>query len=82
VDKFKARIVAKGFLQREGVDFEHTFTPTPAQQIFKMIVAIGAMLGMNSPVIDVSETFLHTEVKEDIYFELPRLKKLRKLIFN
>ena len=45
IDKFKARVVAKGFRQMEGVDFDETFAPTVRFESVRALIALAASMG-------------------------------------
>ena len=48
VDKFKARCVAKGFTQREGVDYGETFSPTVRHESIRMMAAAATAEGLHT----------------------------------
>lgn len=70
VDKLKARIVAKGFTQREGVDYDQTFSPTVRFESIRMMVAAAAAGGLHTHQMDVTTTFLYASLEEEVYMEL------------
>jgi hypothetical protein len=45
VDKFKAHFVAKGFSQKEGIDFSETFAPVTRYSTIRAVISIAAELG-------------------------------------
>lgn len=69
--KFKARYVAKGFSQFEGVDYFETFSPTGKPSSFRVLVAIRAANGWEIEQMDAVGAFLNSVCKEEIYLELP-----------
>ena len=48
LDKLKARIVAKGFTQRDGIDYEETFSPTVRFESVRLVVATAAANNMHT----------------------------------
>ena len=71
VDKFKARVVAKGFRQIEGVDYGDTFAPTVRFESIRSLIAMGVAEGWNFDQMDVSTAFLYAELEEETYVEVP-----------
>lgn len=67
-DKLKARIVAKGFTQREGIDYEETFSPTVRFESVRLMVAAAAADGLHTHQMDVTTAFLYAslDVTNDI----------------
>ena len=59
LDKLKARIVAKGFTQREELDYEETFSPTLRFESVRLMVAGAAAGNMHTHKMDVTTTFLY-----------------------
>ena len=53
IEKFKVRLVAKGFTQREGVDYEATFSPVSSKDSFKVIMALVSHFDMELHQMDV-----------------------------
>ena len=70
LDKLKARIVAKGFTQREGIDYEETFSPTVRFESVRLMVAAAASDGMHTHQMDVTTAFLYASLEEEVYMEL------------
>jgi hypothetical protein len=71
VDKFKARFVAKGFSQKEGIDFSETFAPVERYSSIRAVISIAAELGWQIHQMDVKTTFLNGVIEEEIYIERP-----------
>ena len=71
VDKFKARVVAKGFRQIEGVDYDETFAPTVRFESIRSLIAMGVGEGWNFYQMDVSIAFLYADLEEETYVEVP-----------
>jgi hypothetical protein len=45
VEKFKARFVARGFSQKEGIDYEDTFAPVARYTSIRVVIALASVLG-------------------------------------
>jgi hypothetical protein len=69
VARHKTRIVAKGFAQKPGIDFNDTFTPVACMESMRTILHIGMALNWDIHQMDVKTTFLHGNLEEEIYME-------------
>eukprot|EP00253_Pinus_taeda_P004417 PITA_04417 len=67
--KFKARFVAGGFSQKEGVDYDEIFAPVARYTIIRSIIALTASQGWNLHQMDVKIAFLHGSIKEEVNVE-------------
>lgn len=68
-NKFKARLVLRGFTQREGIDFNEMFYLVVKHASIRVILALIAIQDMYLEQIDVKITFLHDELQEEIVME-------------
>lgn len=90
--RFKARIMAKGFTQKEGIDFNEFFSPISTKDSFRIIMAHVAHFDLELRQMDVKATFLNGDLNEEVYVQQPegfmtsgnaRLAcKLRKSIYG
>ena len=71
LEKYKAKVVAKGFRKVEGVDYEETFAPTVRFESVRALVAMAAGGGLELDQMDVTTTFLYAELEEETYVEIP-----------
>ena len=71
IDKYKARYVAKGFAQVEGLDFSDTYAPTCKPETFRILLAIAAQKDLHLGQKDVKSAYLHSTIEEEIYLEQP-----------
>jgi predicted alpha/beta-fold hydrolase len=67
VDKFKARLVAKEFTQKEGEDYFDTYSPIARMTTIRMLVALATCHDLLIHQMDVKTTFLNGELDEQIY---------------
>jgi hypothetical protein len=72
VEKYKVRLVAKGFTQREGIDYNGTFSPVSCKDSFRIIMALVAHFDLELHQIDVKMTFLNGDLEERVYMKQPR----------
>lgn len=71
VKRFKARLVARGFQQKEGLDYTETFAPVVRYDSLRVFLAMTAQLDLELIQFDVKTAFLHGEVKEELYLKIP-----------
>ncbi|GJZ43365.1 retrovirus-related pol polyprotein from transposon TNT 1-94 [Tanacetum coccineum] len=69
--KKKARLVAQGFRQEEGIDFEESFAPVARIEAIRIFVANAANKNMTYYHMDVKTAFLNGELKEEVYVSQP-----------
>ncbi|GJW04344.1 retrovirus-related pol polyprotein from transposon TNT 1-94 [Tanacetum coccineum] len=69
--KNKARLVAQGFRQEEGIDFEESFAPVARIEAIRIFVANAAHKNMTIYQMDVKTAFLNGELKEEVYVSQP-----------
>ena len=71
LDKHKARLVEKGYAQKEGVDYIETFAPTTKWGTIRTLFSIAAQKGWKIHHMDVKTAFLNGDLKEDVYMDQP-----------
>lgn len=69
VDKYKTRLVPKGYIQKESLDFFDTYSPISRITFIRVLVVIAASPNLEIHQIDVTTTFLNDELEEEIYME-------------
>jgi len=89
VDRYKARVVGKGFSQKFGTDYEETYAPVARYDSFRLLIAIAAYHQWIPQQMDVKSAFLYGILKEEIYMRLPegyrnagKVARLRKCIYG
>ncbi|CAI7890778.1 unnamed protein product [Closterium sp. NIES-53] len=68
---FKARYVARGFSQRQGVDFFQTFSPTPKMTTLRVLLHFAAQRYYELHSLDFSTAFLQGSLHEEIWLRCP-----------
>ncbi|GJX63760.1 integrase, catalytic region, zinc finger, CCHC-type containing protein [Tanacetum coccineum] len=67
----KSCLVAKGYKQEEGIDFEESFTPVARLEAIRMFLAYATHKSFTIFQMDVKTTFLNRPLKEEVYFSQP-----------
>jgi hypothetical protein len=72
IEKYKARFVARGFSQKEGINYEETFAPVARYTSIKTIIALAAKMKWKLHQMDVKTAFLNGVIEEEMYIEKPQ----------
>jgi hypothetical protein len=72
IEKHKARLVAHGFSQKKGIDYEETFAPIARYTSIKTIIALAAKMKWKLHQMDIKTTFLNGVIEEEVYIEQPQ----------
>ena len=67
----KARLVARGFGQREGIDFFDTFSPCPSVTSIRLLAALACELDLDLCHFDAEQAFVQSGLDEVMYIRLP-----------
>jgi hypothetical protein len=71
IDKYKARLMAKGYTQKEGEDFFDTYSSVARLTIFHVLLSLAVSHGLLVHQMNVMTTFLKEELEEEIYMTQP-----------
>ena len=72
VVKAKSRLVARGFKQREGVNFSETFAPTVWSSCVRLLSAIACECDLDLCHFDVDQAFIQSDLEGDVFLRLPK----------
>lgn len=75
IARFKARLVARGFNQKEGIDYDQTYAPVARFAIVRFLLAASVTFGWLTRHIDIKSAYLNGHLKEELYMRLPALHK-------
>ena len=67
----RARLVARGFSQLEGVDYLETFSPCPCVPGIRLLTAIACELGSDLCHFNAEQAFVQSKLDEDVYLRIP-----------
>lgn len=70
-DRYKARLVARGFTQRKGINYEEIYAPVVRADSCRVLLAKAAKEDLEIMQFDIKTAFLYGELQEDIWIELP-----------
>ena len=90
VVRAKARLVARGFGQREGIDFFKTFSPCPFVISVRLLAAIACELDLDLCHFDAEQAFVQSDLDEVVYISLPpscgalsgKVERLRRSLYG
>ena len=63
--------MAKGYIQRHGIDYEEVFAPVARIETIRLLLALAASNGWQVHHLDVKTAFLHGDLKEEVYVAQP-----------
>ncbi|KAE8243175.1 hypothetical protein A4X03_0g7847 [Tilletia caries] len=69
--RYKARLVAQGFTQREGIDFKETFAPVARLVTVRLVISVALALGLHLGSIDIKTAYLNGKLHEEVYMQQP-----------
>ena len=84
IERYKARLVAKVFTQKEDIDYKETFSPVSSKDSFRTIMALVAHLDLELLQMDVKTVFLNGNIDETIYMVQPEQtlqKDMQRILF-
>ena len=64
IDKYKARVVVKGYTQKKGLDYFDTYSPVTMITTIRMLIALAAVHDLKIHQMNVKTTFLNGELEK------------------
>ena len=71
IDKYKARLVIKGYKKKQGLDYFDTYSPVTRISSIRMLIAISSIHNLQIHQMDVKTAFLNGDLDKEIYMEQP-----------
>ena len=71
IKRYKAQLVAKGFTQKDGINYKETFSPVSKKDSFRIIMALIAYYDLELHQMDVKIALLNEDLEEDVYMDQP-----------
>ena len=71
VERYKARLVAQGYNQRQGADYDETFSPVVRMESFRTLVALSTEHNLELHHVDVTTAFLNGVLEEEVFMRQP-----------
>jgi len=71
VERYKTRLVVKGYKQKEGIDYDEVFAPVTRMETIKLLISLAAQHRWTILQMDVKSAFLNGVLEEEVYVEQP-----------
>ena len=71
ITRNKSRLVAQGYNQEEGIDYDETFAPVARMEAIRILISFATFMGFKLYQMDVKSAFLNGDLKEEVYVKQP-----------
>lgn len=71
-ERYKARLVAQGYTQRGGLDYDETFSPVVRSESVRSVISLACKEGLKLHQMDVTTAFLNGELEQEIFMKQPQ----------
>ena len=71
IERYKARLVARGFTQQEGIDYSETLSPVIKQATVRLVFSIAVSRNWKIHQLDIHNAFLNSVLTEEVYVKQP-----------
>ena len=78
--RYKARLVAQGFSQRPGIDYEETYSPVMDAITFRFLISLAVSEELDMRLMDVITAYLYGSIDSDIHMKIPEGFKLPEAV--
>ena len=69
IARYKARLVAQGFLQKPGINYEETYSPVMDAITFRYLISLAVFEKLDMRLMDVVTAYLYGDLDTDIYMK-------------
>lgn len=71
IERYKVRLVAKGYTQTYGIDYQETFAPVAKMNYVRILISVAINRDWPLLKLDIKNIFLHGDFEEEVYMRLP-----------
>ena len=72
LERFKARLVARGYMQREGIDYRETYSPVASLNTIRLVLSEAFLRYYTIDHLDIKTAYLYGDLDEEVYLKQPK----------